>query len=460
MPFKKLFQQIIPKSKHLGIAFPSTWECYSQVAIFLILISVIVTAGLICPVGLNASQIDELKSKISEKSSEMQKLEEEINVWEKELTAVGEEKQSLNKEINYLNLTGKKLNSDISLTTNQINATGLEIQKLGIEIDTQEIEIQKNSGALSEAMRVINEQEEYSFLESILAQETLAEFWNDLENLQKVQIGIKEKTAALKELKEELISSKTQLEQKTQDLSVYQSELSDQKEIVESNQSAKNNLLAATKSKESNYQKILDEKLALKERFEAELRAYEDQLRLAVDPGSIPKAGFSVLAWPVDNVYITQFFGQTPFATANPQVYGSGGHNGVDFRASVGTKIKTALSGTVVAVGNTDDSCPSASYGKWVFVRHNNGLSTLYAHLSLIKVSGGQILTTGDVVGYSGNTGYSTGPHLHFGVYATEGVEVKEYSFKSCAGKSTVMPLVTRRDAYLNPLSYLPEYKN
>ena len=181
---------------------------------------------------------------------------------------------------------------------------------------------------------------------------------------------------------------------------------------------------------------------------------------MAIDPESIREAGFSILAWPVDKVYITQFFGHTAFAAKNPKVYGSGGHNGVDFRASIGTKIKTALSGTVVAVGNTDKSCPHASYGKWVFVRHNNGLSTLYAHFSKIKVAPGQILVTGDMVGWSGNTGYSTGPHLHFGVYATQGVEVKKYNFKSCKGESTIMPLITRRDAYLNPMSYLPEYKH
>jgi len=278
--------------------------------------------------------------------------------------------------------------------------------------------------------------------------------------LQKIQSEIKNKTNALKTLKAGLEVDKMATEQNKKELSNYKIELSDQKEIVEVNTATKDKLLTDTKNKESNYQQILDEKLTLREAFQAELREYEDQLRMAVDPGSIPKAGFSILAWPVDKVYITQFFGNTPFSTANPQVYGSGGHNGVDFRASLGTKINTALSGMVIATGNTDDSCPSASYGKWVFVRHNNGLSTLYAHLSLIKVSIGQVLVTGDLVGYSGNTGYSTGPHLHFGVYATQGVEVQEYSFKSCSGKSTIMPLVTRRDAYLNPLSYLPEYGN
>lgn len=450
MPLKKLIQ-----TKHKI----TTWRLSFQVVIFAV--AALLPCGvLVCPAVIGAAQIDELKSKISEKSLEMKELEEEIEEWEKQIEIVGQEKQSLDKNVRQLATTQKKLSSDIYLTGERITTTGLKIEKLKIEISEKEQSIQKNSLALSQAIRAINEQEAYTLLETLLVYDTLSEFWNDMEGLQRVQVKIKDKTGALKELKTGLSSDKQESEWEKKELSAYRIEMSDKKEIVEYNKMAQDKLLTETKNKESNYQEILDEKLALRKAFQVELREYEDQLRLAVDPDSIPAAGFSILSWPVNKVYITQFFGHTPFATANPQVYGSGGHNGVDFRASVGTKLKTALSGTVVAVGNTDDSCPHASYGKWVFVRHNNGLSTLYAHLSKIKVVPGQVLVTGDLVGYSGNTGYSTGPHLHFGVYATQGVEVKKYDFKSCSGKSTIMPLVTRRDAYLNPMSYLPEYGN
>jgi len=428
-----------------------TWGCYPQVLIVLVLIF-----GIVCPIGVNSTEIDELKSKISGKSLEMKELEEEIEVWEKEINILGEEKQSLNRDIKQLDTTEKKLNSSIYLTSQQISTTGLKIEKLGIEISEREIEIQLNSSALAEALRTINEKEGYTLLESMLTSGALSELWNDLEGLQKIQVEIKNKTNSLKNLKIELTSDKKESEGEKKDLSSYKVRLADQKEIVEDNQITKNQLLTVTKNKESNYQVILDEKKTLRDQFEAELMEYEDQLRLAIDPDSIPKAG-QILSWPVDSVYITQFFGNTSFSTKNPQVYGGGGHNGVDFRASVGTDIRTVLSGTVMAFGNTDTACPAASYGKWVLVRHNNGLSSLYGHLSLIKVSVGQILVTGDVVGYSGNTGYSTGPHLHMTVYATQGLRVQNYNFKSCSGKSTTMPLATR-EAYLNPMSYLPEY--
>ena len=462
MLLKKLIQKVnLVRNKKLktsvisnGVNKIKTWEYYSQVFVALVILGF--SLGVIYPVGVNATKIDELKSKISEKSLEMKDLEEDIEKWEKEINIVSQEKQSLNRDIRQLNTTQKKLSSSIYLTGQQISTTGLKIEKLGIEISERETEIQLNSAALVEAIRVINEKESYSFLESILTSGTLSELWNDLEGLQKVQTEIKNKTNALKNLKVELITNKIESEQEKKYLSSYKIKLADQKIIVEDNQVTKNKLLTMTKNKESNYQTILDEKKALRDQFETELMAFEDQLRLAIDPNSIPKAG-QVLSWPVDKVYITQYFGHTPFSTKNPQVYSGAGHNGVDFRASVGTNIRTVLSGTVMAFGNTDTACPGASYGKWVLVRHNNGLSSLYGHLSLIKVSVGQVLVTGDVVGYSGNTGYSTGPHLHLTIYATEGLRVQNYNFKSCKGKSTIMPLATR-EAYLNPMSYLPEY--
>ena len=151
---------------------------------------------------------------------------------------------------------------------------------------------------------------------------------------------------------------------------------------------------------------------------------------------------------------ITQYFGNTPFATANPQVYNGHGHNAIDLGASPGTPLKSARTGVVLGTGNTDITCPGASYGKWVFIQHDNGLSTIYAHLSVISVSKGDSVETGSVIGYSGSTGYATGPHLHFGVYASSGSEIASFPSKSCAGKTYTMP-VADISAYLNPLSYL-----
>ena len=122
-----------------------------------------------------------------------------------------------------------------------------------------------------------------------------------------------------------------------------------------------------------------------------------------------------------------------------------------DFRELLARK---DIDGVVIATGDTDKVCPGASYGRWIMIKHRNGLSTLYGHLELIKVGQGQEVGVGDTIGYSGNTGYSTGPHLHFTVYVSSAVDVKELPSKSCRGAVFRIP-VAAANAYLDPQAYL-----
>lgn len=85
-------------------------------------------------------------------------------------------------------------------------------------------------------------------------------------------------------------------------------------------------------------------------------------------------------------------------------------HMGIDYRADTGTGVKAAQEGRVVETTGGW----SGGFGISVLVDHGGGLTTRYAHLSRIAVSAGQVVAQGQVIGYSGNTGYSTGPHLHF----------------------------------------------
>jgi murein DD-endopeptidase MepM/ murein hydrolase activator NlpD len=87
-------------------------------------------------------------------------------------------------------------------------------------------------------------------------------------------------------------------------------------------------------------------------------------------------------------------------------------HDGVDFPTPVGTPVKAALGGTIVRISSGGGY--NNGWGNDVMISHGNGLVTHYAHLSRVNVSGGQTVQQGQVIALSGNTGHSTGPHLHF----------------------------------------------
>jgi murein DD-endopeptidase MepM/ murein hydrolase activator NlpD len=97
----------------------------------------------------------------------------------------------------------------------------------------------------------------------------------------------------------------------------------------------------------------------------------------------------------------------TPYRASGGS-WSSGYHTGVDFRASSGTPVKSVAPGTVVSAGW------GGAYGNEIVIRHNDGRYSQYAHLSALNVRSGQSVSGGQQIGYSGSTGNSTGPHLHF----------------------------------------------
>lgn len=117
-----------------------------------------------------------------------------------------------------------------------------------------------------------------------------------------------------------------------------------------------------------------------------------------VRPGAtdIPPASESGWTWPALGLLTS------PFGPAHPL--------GIDVAAPVGTPIYAANSGQVTFVGGN----PCCSYGYHVIIDHGNGYETLYAHMSTFAVESGAWVNAGDVIGYIGLTGRTTGPHVHF----------------------------------------------
>lgn len=404
------------------------------------------------------SEIDTLKSQINERTNRLQEIEKEIAGYQADLKKVGSEKNSLQKAINQLELERKKVNADISYTQNKIGATDLEINKLKLEIADTEDVIAMNKKAISETLQSLNVIDDDSMIEILLSHKNLSEFWNKIDELEQIRKVIGNEVDSLVSQKILLGQKYEESTEKRADLVDLKEQYSDQNQILVGNKTEKTKLLSATKSEEAEYQKLLKDREAARALILKELRDFESKLQFILDPNTIPPKGTAVFAWPVANVIITQLFGGTEFAKQNASVYGGRAyHPGVDFGVPTGTKIYAPLGGTVRATGNTDAVPGCYSWGKWTLIDHPNGLSTLYAHQSQQSVVPGQQVSTGEVIGYSGSTGYSTGPHLHFTVYAKAGVSVRQFNeikaVTSCGAATTP---VAATDAYIDPMVYLP----
>lgn len=176
--------------------------------------------------------------------------------------------------------------------------------------------------------------------------------------------------------------------------------------------------IAANDEAEAALQKDIDKLMAQLAAEEAARKAAEEAARRANQPAPVSTSvsGTGSYKWPVDCYIITSEYGYR----VHPLQQTTKFHAGVDIGAQSGQAIYAADTGTVATAATND------SYGNYVLINHGGGSATLYAHMSSMAVSAGQNVTKGQVIGYVGSTGWSTGPHLHF--------EIRQ-------GGSTVNPL-------------------
>jgi murein DD-endopeptidase MepM/ murein hydrolase activator NlpD len=401
------------------------------------LIYVICIFSLLLPISGWASLIDDLREEIDKKAQEIKELEEQAAAYRKELEDAQGKKSSLQNQLSIIESRIKKLRNDIYITTAKIDNASLKIESLSLDIDEKQNEIDKRKDSIAVMIQILYEYDQESLIELVLIESSLSNFLNQVRYLESLQENVHKDLIVLQELKATLKEEKTEVEYQRNQLYVLNNQLYSQKKIVDSEKEEKDYLLIKTKGQEKQYQSLLDETLRRQQEIQQDIYELEDKLRMTYDPSALPEARPGVLSWPLDGI-LTQNYGITPYSQ---RLYKSGFHNGIDIASSYGEPIRTARDGTVLAIG----SCGRYAYGKWIAIEHNNKLTTFYAHLSgYAPLKVGDSVSRGQIIGYEGNTGYSTGPHLHFGVYVTETFRVEQRWFGQ-------LPL----GAHLNPMKYL-----
>ena len=387
----------------------------------------------------HAATITELQAQITTKETRIRQLQEQVQKARKEISGLQSQERTLAGEIARFNREIASLNLEITITEDSIESTTLTIEKTNLEIDAQEEEIAGNRTRLMLLLRnMAQEQDRTGVVAAIFSGTTFSEMFDALQAEQRLQsavVGLLRELAAQKQALEE---KRAEAQTEETRLEKFREELTIKRYVTSQEQEERDGLLKETKNKELNYKTLVTSLEAEQKKIDRDIIQLESQLRRLVNPASLPGKG--VLAWPVEVVRITQYYGATSSTGFVNDQYDF--HNGIDLAppGGIGTPILAAASGTVLAVGSTG----RYAYGKWVAIDHHNALVTLYAHLSVQAVTPGQEVAVGQVIGYEGSTGFSTGPHLHFTVYASETfhTEQKSYGLLPYGGS-------------LNPLDYL-----
>ena len=392
-----------------------------------------------------------LEGQIKDKADALEKINKELSATQKNLNETKAERMTLQKEVSSIDANIKQLNLNIQADTIAADKLRLEIQSITLDIDDIRDGVQVKKNSIAQIIRTLQRRDDESLLISFLKHDTLAEGVREAQGLSELNGQLAKDIRSLIILEQELGEKADGLSNRQVQIEARKANAQNRKQIVGDQRSLRQTLITQTKNKESTYEQQVEELRKEQQKIADEIEKIEVELRKKIDPNLLPLARPGVLAWPVRGGRVSQEYGSTAFALRN---YRGKHHNGVDIAAPIGTEVLAAEKGKVINVGDQDRFCPRGAYGKFVVVKHENGLTTLYGHLSRYSVAIGQSVEEGNVVGYVGRTGYATGPHLHLVVFATNTITPAREGFpEGTKASASCGPMPVGGD--LNPMNYL-----
>lgn len=396
---------------------------------------------------------NDLQLKIQSKSNELQAINQQLASTTKNLNETKQQRVSLQSELSKLDNNVKQLNLNIKSNQITVEKLGLEIQSLDYNISDIEASMKVKRQAIGEMLKKIQQESSASLLVAFLQTGTLSDMIQEAQSFHDLQNQLTGDIGSLQILHDQYDNKLQDVSAKKADVSVHQQTLQNQKLILQDQKTERQSLLVQTKNKESVYQQQVKDLIKRQQEIAAEIEEADLELRKNINPNLLPPSQSGILAWPVTGGRLTQGYGATAFAL---KAYNGKYHNGVDIAAPIGTEVMAAEAGTVINVGNQDLFCPRGAYGKFIVIKHKNGLTTLYGHLSRYIVNVGDAVVRGQVIGYEGKTGYATGPHLHFTVFATQTLPpTRGGSPEGTQPSKFCGPMPVGGD--LNPLQYLAQ---
>ncbi|MGO5050784.1 murein hydrolase activator EnvC family protein [Dysosmobacter sp. Sow4_B12] len=380
-----------------------------------LLLALTLTAAELTPaLAVTQADIDALKNDAADLTSQRKELESKLDALKDDKSQALAKKQLLDQKVTNTAAQIKNVEAQIADYAALITQTEAEL------LDAQQRE-EAQYELFCTRVRAMEERGKVSYWSVLFKAESFTDLLGRMDivneimdadqavidQLQALQVEIEEKKASLEASKAESEAAKADLVAKKTELDAQR------KEAIA--------LVNEINDNENEYKETLDELDKEEERIQAMIvkKSKELAAQQAAQNGGTSNAALGGYIWPVSSHYITSTFG----GRASPGGIGSTNHKGIDIgRVGYTTEIHAAKAGTVIV------SQYSSSYGNYVVVSHGSGNTTLYAHMSSRKVSVGAYVNQGDVLGITGSTGHSTGPHLHFEI-SENGVRINPLNY-------------------------------
>lgn len=358
------------------------------------------------------ADVNDLKSEASSLDAEKKELQEKLD-------ALADDKsEAINRKI--------LLDQQIANTSAQIQNVEAQISQyaaLITQTQAELVEAQEKEEAQYELfcsrVRAMEERGTISYWSVLFKADSFTDLLSRLDIINEIMDSDQAVIDELEALQAEIETKMSELETSKAEEEKAKAELVSKKNELDSQRKEANAVIQELSSNENETEAALSELQAQQDALWAEAQRLSDQLvAQQAANGQSTESNPGGYIWPVDSRYITSTMG----GRTSPGGIGSTNHKGTDIgRVGYTSSVYASKAGTVIV------SQYSSSYGNYVVISHGSGNTTLYAHMSSRKVSVGQYVNQGDVIGITGSTGNSTGPHLHFEV-TENGVRVNPLS--------------------------------
>ena len=353
-------------------------------------------------------ELNSLKDKNKAIQSEINAIQSKYDANASEIQDLVNQKNAVDQEISLLNAQVQNLND-------QIAAYGQLIADAQDELDIAQFTLNGLNEKHKLRIRAMEEEGTVSYWEVIFEASSFIDMLDRINMMQEIAASdqarleeMRRAAALVEEAQEQMQLGKAELEASNEALAESQA-------VLEERRTASDALLRELAKKQDEFQAMLDESEALQDDLmrsiaakEKELKEakYEEKLAALAAAGGAP-ASDATWQTPVSGYTLTSPFGMRK----HPVLGYNRMHNGIDMACAQGTPIYATRAGKV-----TTASYQAGGAGYYVSINHLDGFSSIYMHMTNFVVSAGQSVSQGQLIGYVGSTGISTGPHLHFGI--------------------------------------------
>ena len=353
-------------------------------------------------------QLNGLKAQNAEIQKQIDAAQRQYDLNYSDMEAMAAEKIAIDQEMTLIN-------SKIEITNQEIQAYSQLIADTQDELEIAQEDLRVLSEAHRDRVRVMEEEGKISYWEVLFQANSFTDLLDRMNMIEEINEADRRRIEQMRIAADIVNATQMNLETEKQDLETVRLQLTEDEALLAEKQTQYDAILLELEKKSHEFALLVEESELLQDELMKEIAAkevelkeakHDEYLRQLALKGDNPPSNATWIT-PVSGYRLTSAFGMRK----HPVLKVTRMHNGVDMACAAGTPIYATRAGTV-----TTASYQANGAGNYVSINHLDGFSSIYMHMTHYVVSKGQKVSQGQLIGYVGNSGISTGDQLHFGV--------------------------------------------